>query len=90
MQTKSYNTHFKNVTLVKFRIHFKILVLTFQAYHRVDPTHICELIQKHNAVNASELLENPEEMFSGYFYQWMIHEQITVWNCNQNPPSLKG
>ena len=37
---------------VKFRIRFKILVLTFHAYHGVAPVYLCELIKKYHTVNS--------------------------------------
>ena len=40
----------KHCLIFLFRIRFKILVLTFQAYHEVALDYLCELITKHHAV----------------------------------------
>ena len=37
---------------VRYRIIFKILVLTYQAYHGVAPDYLCELISKHHGIKS--------------------------------------
>ena len=71
---------------VHFRIRFKILVLTFQAYHGVAPAYLCELITKHHVVRALRssdmmLLDEPKIRgktygIPGYLYHFILSSHI--------------
>ena len=48
----SHHSNSKTFRHVLFCIRFIFLVLTFQAYHRVVPDHLCELFRKYHAIRA--------------------------------------
>ena len=70
---------------IHFRIRFKILVLTFQAYHGVAPDYLCELITKHHAVRALRsndmmLLDEPKIRGKTYGPRAFIYAAPHEWN----------
>ena len=77
---------------VKFRIRFKILVLTFQAYHGVAPVYLCELIKKHHTVkslrsNNMMLLDEPRIKGKTYGQRSFSYAAPHEWN--QLPLDIK-
>ena len=70
---------------VKSRIIFKILLLTFKAYHRLAPVYICDLIAKrpsiHNLRHYDEfLLVNPWTKLKNYGDRAFSKAAPSLWN----------
>ena len=70
---------------VRYRIIFKILVLTYQAYHGVAPDYLCELISKHHSIkslrsNGMMLLNEPKIKGTTYGPRSFVYAAPHEWN----------